>query len=162
MLRRCCCWAPGARRCRSISPARTASSIKPAAHCCSGRMMGQTDRRTPNRFLDPAPHTMQEVSIKRLTPALFVTYRCILYVSHIGDVISLHNVQYHQYADHMQLYVSLIFYLELSTCTHSFYRHPIHLQTPPKIPSLPLCLYPLVILCQRLRFVFTIFGATCI
>jgi len=32
-------------------------------------------------------------------------------------------------------------------------------KTPPKIPSLPVCLYRLVILCQRLRFVLTIFGA---
>jgi len=30
-----------------------------------------------------------------------------MYVSSIGDVISQHNVQYHQYADDMQLYVSL-------------------------------------------------------
>ena len=32
-------------------------------------------------------------------------------------------------------------------------------KTPPKISSLPVCLYRLVILCQRLRFVLTIFGA---
>jgi len=30
-----------------------------------------------------------------------------IYVSLIGDVISQHNVEYHQYADDMQLYVSL-------------------------------------------------------
>ena len=32
-------------------------------------------------------------------------------------------------------------------------------KTPPKIPSRPVSLYRLVILCQRLRFVLTIFGA---
>jgi len=36
----------GARRCRSICPACTALSSKPAARRCCGRMMGQTDRRT--------------------------------------------------------------------------------------------------------------------
>jgi len=30
-----------------------------------------------------------------------------IYVSLIGDVISQHNVEYHQYADDMQLYMSL-------------------------------------------------------
>ena len=48
------------------------------------------------------------------------------------------------------------FYLELFTCTHSFYRYPIHLQTPPKIPSLPVFLYSPVIRCQCLSFVLTI------
>jgi len=33
------------------------------------------------------------------------------------------------------------------------------LKTLPKIPPFPVCLYHLVILCQRLRFVHTIFGA---
>ena len=54
------------------------------------------------------------------------------------------------------LFCVCTFYLELSTCTHSFYRYPIDLLTPPKIPSLPVCLYRLVIQC--LRFVLTIFG----
>jgi len=36
----------GARRCRSISLARTALSSKPAARRCCGRMMGQTDKQT--------------------------------------------------------------------------------------------------------------------
>ena len=40
---------PGSRRCRSITPARTALSSKPAAHRCCGRMMGQTDGRTDAR-----------------------------------------------------------------------------------------------------------------
>ena len=30
-----------------------------------------------------------------------------MYVSAVGDVVGQHNVQYHQYADDMQLYVSL-------------------------------------------------------
>jgi len=34
---------PGARRCRSISFARTALSSKPAARHCCVRLMGQTD-----------------------------------------------------------------------------------------------------------------------
>jgi len=33
----------GARRCRSICPARAPPSSKPAASCCSGRQMGHTD-----------------------------------------------------------------------------------------------------------------------
>jgi len=58
VLRRRCCWAPGARRCRSISPARGAPSSKPAArHCCGGSVR-QTDRRTQDRYLDPVPHTV--------------------------------------------------------------------------------------------------------
>jgi len=42
--------------------ARTALSSKPAARRCSVRLMGQTDGRTPDRFIDPAPHTMRAVS----------------------------------------------------------------------------------------------------
>jgi len=34
---------PGARRCRSISFARTAFISKPAARRCCARLMGQTD-----------------------------------------------------------------------------------------------------------------------
>ena len=34
------------RRCPSTSPARRAHSSKPAARCCSGQQMGQTDGRT--------------------------------------------------------------------------------------------------------------------
>ena len=32
-----CCMAPGDRRCRSVSPAGTALSSKPAAEACSGQ-----------------------------------------------------------------------------------------------------------------------------
>jgi len=46
---------PGARRCRSISFARTALSSKPAARRCCVRLM---DGRKPDRFIDPAPHTI--------------------------------------------------------------------------------------------------------
>ena len=58
----CCCRAPGGRRCRSISSAHTALSSKPAARRSCGPMMRQTDGRTLDRFIDPAPHTMRAVS----------------------------------------------------------------------------------------------------
>jgi len=46
VLQRCFCWAPGSRRCRSISHAGSALSSKPTtAACGGGRMMGQTDGR---------------------------------------------------------------------------------------------------------------------
>ena len=48
-------------------PSRALSS-KPAVRCCCSRMMGQrdgrTDGRTCDRYIDPARHTMQAVSIK--------------------------------------------------------------------------------------------------
>jgi len=54
-------------RCRSISPARTALSSKPAARFCCDRMMGQadgqTDGRTPDRYLDPAAHATRAVPV---------------------------------------------------------------------------------------------------
>jgi len=56
----CCCGATAAERrpCsnRSISPARQAHSSKPAA------MMGQTDKRTPDQYIDPASHTRRSAS----------------------------------------------------------------------------------------------------
>ena len=51
----------GARRCRSISPACTALSSKPVARRCWDR---RTDRRTPDRYVDPAPHTVRAVSTR--------------------------------------------------------------------------------------------------
>jgi len=39
----------GARRCRSIFPAGTALSSKPAARRRCGRMMGRADRQTDRR-----------------------------------------------------------------------------------------------------------------
>ena len=45
-----CCWAPGSNR--SISPAGRALSNKPAAAACDGRMMGQTDRQTGDKWTD--------------------------------------------------------------------------------------------------------------
>jgi len=61
--RRRCCWAPGGRQCRSISPARIALSSKPAARCGCGRTTRQTDRRTLGCLIDPpAAHTMWAVS----------------------------------------------------------------------------------------------------
>ena len=62
VLQRRCCWAPGARRCRSIYPARTGLSSKPAARRFCGRMIEQTDRQTDGRStvsFPPAPHTMR-------------------------------------------------------------------------------------------------------
>jgi len=54
MLRRRCCWMPGALHCRSLSPACTALSSKPATCHFYGRMMGQTDGWTPDHYTDPA------------------------------------------------------------------------------------------------------------
>ena len=53
LLWRFCCWTPNAGR--SISPARRALSSKPAARCCSGLSMGQTDGRTDATFFYPTP-----------------------------------------------------------------------------------------------------------
>jgi len=54
---------------RSISPNRGALSSKLAARYCCYRSTGQTDgwteERTLERFIDPAPHTMQAVSTNR-------------------------------------------------------------------------------------------------
>ena len=47
----------GARRCRSIYPACGQPASTPCHRC--GRSMGQRDRaeeRTPDRYIDPAPH----------------------------------------------------------------------------------------------------------
>jgi len=52
----------GASRCGSISPARGAISSKPAARHSGCRTMGQTDGPAPDRYIDPAPHTMHAVS----------------------------------------------------------------------------------------------------
>ena len=68
-----CLGARGDRRCRSISPARTALSSKPAACRGCGRVTGQTDRqadgqadgRTLDRFIDAAPYAMPAVSTEQ-------------------------------------------------------------------------------------------------
>ena len=73
---RICCWAPccgavaaeyraaaplllSASACyQSTSPSRRALSSKPVARCCCrsmGQTDGRTDRRTLDRFIDPAP-----------------------------------------------------------------------------------------------------------
>jgi len=66
---RCCC-VPGSSR--SISPARRTHSSKPAATRSSGfAAVGspyagtarRTDGRTPDRYIDPGPHSMQAVPI---------------------------------------------------------------------------------------------------
>ena len=65
---------------RSISPARGAHSSKPAAHCCSGRQMKQTDGRTPYRYRDPAAYYASDVIngniVSRLNVILFVIQQC--------------------------------------------------------------------------------------
>jgi len=52
---------------RLVFPACTAFSSKPAARRCCRGVIGQTDRqtdgRTLDRFIDPAPHAMPAVSI---------------------------------------------------------------------------------------------------
>ena len=65
VLRRSCCWA-GARRCRSISPARGGAQqqtrLTPLLLSIDGTD-GRTDGQTLDRFMDPDPHTMRAVSI---------------------------------------------------------------------------------------------------
>ena len=61
------------------SIARRAHSSKPAARCCRGQMgqtNGQTDRRTPYRYTDPAPHTMRPLPILCGEPADSPTLGC--------------------------------------------------------------------------------------
>ena len=62
------CTAPAAHPQLSInSPAGRALSSKPAARHCCCRLMdqtdGRTDKRTLDRCIDPAPHTMLAVSV---------------------------------------------------------------------------------------------------
>jgi len=73
----------GARRCRSISPARRAHSSKPAARRgCGTRRNRQTDRRTdrrtPYRYIDPAAYYASSVNRQIIlygaTPLLHITY----------------------------------------------------------------------------------------
>ena len=49
----------------------------------------------------------------------------------------------------------------LYTCTHSFCRQGINLQTSTEIPSLPAHFHHVVILCKRLRFVLRFCRSTC-
>ena len=53
----------GARSCRSTYPACMALSSKPAGRRCCCRLTRQTDGRTLDRYIDPAPHTMRAASI---------------------------------------------------------------------------------------------------
>ena len=66
MLRRRCSWTPGALHCRSLSPACTALSSKPAT--CHMPLLWSndgTDRRMDTRPLyRPCPHTMWPVAIR--------------------------------------------------------------------------------------------------
>ena len=64
VLQHRCRWAPFGRRCRSISPARTALRSKPAAAAVEWwdrQTNTQTDGRTLDRFIDPA--AMRAVSL---------------------------------------------------------------------------------------------------
>jgi len=56
-----------------------ALSSKPAARrCCSRSTEGRTDGRTPDRYIDPAPHTMRMAASIRSGPwARFTKYRTI-------------------------------------------------------------------------------------
>ena len=56
---------------RSIAPARRALSSKPAGRRCCCRPMGQTDGRTPGRYIDPAAYSMRAGSVKRRMSVLF-------------------------------------------------------------------------------------------
>jgi len=61
--------APGTRYRRlqlsiDISHSHGVQQQKPAGHRCCCRTMGQTDGRTPDRYTDPAPHTVRAASIK--------------------------------------------------------------------------------------------------
>jgi len=60
LRRRAAAAAPAVQQSTHISYPPRAHCSKPAARCCSGRMGqtgGQTDRRTPYRFRDPATRT---------------------------------------------------------------------------------------------------------
>jgi len=50
---------------RSISPASWALSSKPASSCCCCQSMGQTDGRTPDRYIDPVLHITRAASIMK-------------------------------------------------------------------------------------------------
>ena len=82
-----CAVLRGARRCWSISPACRAPSSKPAAHCCSGRQMGKTDGRTPDRI--SAAHSMRAVWI---TCDDYFWYR----FGSGGDINTLHGFTFWQ------------------------------------------------------------------
>jgi len=63
-------WAPGVCRCQSISPASTGAQQQtrrtPLLRSNDGtnrRTDGETDGRTPDRYIDPAPHTVRAVPI---------------------------------------------------------------------------------------------------
>jgi len=64
----------GARRCRSICPARTALSSKPAARRCCGRMTGQTDGRIAVSFnvytVEPRIDSLVDAHFQSLHPSL--------------------------------------------------------------------------------------------
>ena len=55
---RVCCWSPAVQN-RSISPAAGRSAANPPQQQCGRQMKGQTERRTYERYIDPALHSSQ-------------------------------------------------------------------------------------------------------
>jgi len=58
----------------SLSPARGTPSSKPVARHCCGRLLGQTNRQTPDRYIDHAPQCCAYHANMHLTK-----FNCIFY-----------------------------------------------------------------------------------
>ena len=77
VMPRRCCWAPAAVY-RYLLPGRRSAANPPHAAAAVVTMMGRTDRqtdgRTPERYTDPAPHTMRTASIILSQLSLWITF----------------------------------------------------------------------------------------